>query len=97
MRFEILWTSFPVSCLLGRADAAYEALFSHLETGTWRPWAGEAVERVSKGKGGRKGGSLELRWWEGFLEEVVELSLKALSLGRYSGLEPRFSFFFYKV
>ena len=31
--------------------------------------------------GGREGDSLELWWWESFLEEVVELSLKALIFG----------------
>lgn len=31
--------------------------------------------------GGREGDSLELWWWEGFLEGVVELNLKTLIFG----------------
>ena len=41
----------------------------------------KAVEFGGGKMGGREGDSLELWWWEGFLEGVIELSLKALIFG----------------
>lgn len=57
-------------------------LFSCLETLTHYGDTGPRSQLSLKGeRREREGGFLELRWWEGFLVGVVELSLKALSFG----------------